>query len=147
MKDSRIGSYGAVGLILILAAKLAALTALPPGDAVRGLVAAHLLGRWSSIPLIWRYPYARLEEGGTGKPFAASVTLTRLTVGTLIAVAMVAGVLGIRTPQVLVVAVVITALAGHYFHRQIGGITGDCLGAANQLVEVATYLALSFTLH
>jgi adenosylcobinamide-GDP ribazoletransferase len=44
---------------------------------------------------------------------------------------------------VLAAAGAVTALAGRYFRRRLGGMTGDCLGAANQLVELATYLVLA----
>lgn len=143
MKDSRIGSYGAVGLILVLAAKLTALAALPAADVVGALVAGHVLGRWSSLPLIRALPYVR-EDGGTGKPFAAAVTTPRLLAGSALTLVLVGGALQLRALPVLAVAAAATLLAGHYFRRRIGGITGDCLGAANQVVEVCTYLALAF---
>lgn len=144
MKDSRVGSYGVVGLGLVLVAKLAALAMIAaPADVVRVLVAGHVLGRWSSLPLIWRLEYVR-ETGSKSKPFAASVTVPRLVVGTLLAVAAVVVALGQRAMPALVVALVVTWLAGRYYRKVIGGITGDCLGAANQLVELATYLVLTF---
>ena len=145
MKDSRIGSYGAVAVAIAVVLKVGALAALPPADAVRALVAAHVLARWSSLPLIWGLPYVR-ETSGVSKPFAASVTPARLAAGTAVAMAVLAVVLGTRALPVLVLAMVVTGLSGAYFRRRIGGITGDCLGAANQFVEVATYLALSFRL-
>lgn len=169
MKDSRVGSYGVVGLALALAAKLGALatlatagaaggagTPLAPGGwpgaaelAARALVAAHVLGRWSSLPLIFRYEYVR-ETGSKSKPFAASVTPRRLAIGSAMSLALVTLALwplgAWRVGVVLATAAVVTAIGGRYFRRILGGITGDCLGAANQLVEVATYLALAATL-
>lgn len=143
MKDSRVGSYGVVGLVLVMALKVAALAALSPGDAVRALIAAHALGRWSSLPLIWRYEYVR-ETSATGKPFAASVTPARLVIGTVMA-ALVAGLaLGVRAIPAALVVLAVTWMAGRYFRRWIGGITGDCLGAANQVAEMAVYLVLAF---
>lgn len=146
MKDSRVGAYGVVGLALALLAKVGALASLDAGLAARALVAGHVLGRWSSLPLIWRLPYVR-ETGGKSRPFAASVTTPRLVLGTGLAAAAVAAVLPHRVPlaaAVLLVAAAVTGLAGRYFRRQIGGITGDCLGAANQVVELATYLAVAW---
>jgi adenosylcobinamide-GDP ribazoletransferase len=148
MKDSRVGSYGVVGLGLALAAKLGALTTIAgvsPEQAARALVAGHVLGRWSSLPLIMRLEYVR-ETGSKSKPFAASVTPARLVVGSLSAAALVWLALGTtRALVACMVAVVVTAIGGRYFRRVLGGITGDCLGAANQLVELATYLALAST--
>jgi adenosylcobinamide-GDP ribazoletransferase len=72
------------------------------------------------------------------------VTPARLVAGTASAAAIAAVVLGARAVPALAVAALVTAASGIYFRRRIGGITGDCLGAANQLVEIATYLTLSF---
>jgi adenosylcobinamide-GDP ribazoletransferase len=120
------------------------------GNEASALVAAHVLGRWSSLPLIYRYEYVREGAAGearaTGKPFAASVTVPRLASGTAIAVAVTAAALGARALPALAAAAAVTALGGRYFRRAIGGITGDCLGAANQMVELATYLVLAFHL-
>jgi adenosylcobinamide-GDP ribazoletransferase len=149
MKDSRIGSYGAVGLVLVLLAKIGALTALADThtvNAARALVAAHVLGRWSSLPLIRFLPYAR-ENEGKSRPFAASVTCLRLILGSAIAVAAVWVALapfGVQaTVAVLLWAVIGTLIGASYFRRRLGGMTGDCLGAANQLIEVTTYLLLA----
>ena len=170
MKDSRVGSYGVVGLALVLAAKLGALAAIAqqpdvqqftPGPAggtmlrfsvpaavnlghvAAALVAAHVLGRWSSLPLIWRYEYVR-ETGSKSKPFAASVTPARLVLGSLLSGGIVALALGREALPALAVALAVTLVAGRYFRRVLGGITGDCLGAANQAVELGVYLALAW---
>jgi adenosylcobinamide-GDP ribazoletransferase len=84
------------------------------------------------------------ETDSKSKPFAASVSTTRLAVGTVVALAIVVAVLGRDSLRALAAAALVTALGGRYFRRRIGGITGDCLGAANQLVELATYLALAW---
>lgn len=147
MKDSRIGAYGAVGLVLAVTVKIAALVAVAaggPGAVVRALVAAHVLARWSSLPLIWRYRYVRPEDSeARSKPFASSVTSLRLAVGSGLMLLLVGLALGRRAPVVLAAACIVTLAAGRYFRRRLGGITGDCLGAANQFVELAVYLALA----
>lgn len=143
MKDSRVGSYGVVGLVLVMALKVAALSALSPGDALRALVAAHALGRWSSLPLLWRYGYAR-ESPGTGGPFAGSVTAARLLAGTALAAGIAAPVLGRAVLPAAAAVLGVTWMAGRYFQGRIGGITGDCLGAAGQVAELSVYLVLAF---
>ena len=150
MKDSRVGSYALVGVALALAAKIGALVSIAGANGtvgvLRALVAAHVLARWSSLPLIRRYPYVR-DTAAKSRPFASSVTTARLTTGTLLTLAGVVLALwgqGVRTAASLAVAAVVTALAGRYFQRRIDGITGDCLGAANQLVELAVYFTLAF---
>ena len=157
MKDSRVGSYALVGLVLLMFAKIAALSAIAlgangPGSVgasavVRALVAGHVLGRWSGLPLIWRYPYARpVDENGrssAGKPFVAGVSVSRTMVATLLAFALVIASIGWKAPVVIGVAIVVMAAGGRYAQRRIGGITGDVLGAVNQFVELSTYLVLA----
>lgn len=151
MKDSRVGSYALVGVTLTLATKFAALHAIASAgasiDVVRSLVVAHVLGRWSSLVLIRRYPYVRpasdLERPSAGRPFVAGVTVEHLIASTLVMLLILEVAMGWQALLPLIVALVVTAGAGWYFHRRIGGITGDALGAANQIVEVFVYLTLA----
>ncbi len=140
MRDSRIGSYGAVALVLVLSARIGCLAAMPAMDGARALIAAHVLARWSSLPLIGALPYARTN--GAGKPFVGTVTGLRLLAGTLLAALFVAPALGWRALPAGLAAAAVTAMTGRYFRARLGGITGDCLGATNQLVELATYLTV-----
>lgn len=140
MRDSRIGSYGTVALVLALSARIGCLAAMAPVEGVRALVAAHVLARWSSLPLMLALPYARSQ--GSASPFVGAVTKSSLVRGTLLAGLVVAPALAWRALPAAFAAVVVTVLAGRYFRRRLGGITGDCLGAANQVVELTTYLTL-----
>jgi adenosylcobinamide-GDP ribazoletransferase len=160
MKDSRVGSYALVGVLLVIALKLAALRAivdaapvrrgLVTGSAIavgRAMISAHVLGRWSSVALIADHAYVRAaganEREGAGRPFAGAVTRIRLAATTALALLITVLALGRATLAVVVVTGVVVWLAGRYFERRIGGITGDALGAANQLVELAVYLTLA----
>jgi adenosylcobinamide-GDP ribazoletransferase len=158
MKDSRVGSYALVGVVLALALKIGALwmiaagasasDAWSPAEAVvRALVAGHVLGRWSSVPLIWTLPYVRVvredERASAGGPFADGIPVDRLAIATATAALIVIAALGWRSLIAGGTAILVTAVAGRYFARRIGGITGDALGAANQVVEASVYLALA----
>ena len=156
MKDSRVGSYALVGVFLLLLAKIGALSTIALGADPRGvgalavlraLIAGHVLGRWSGLPLISRYPYVRAtEEGGrasAGRAFVGGVTIQRTIVATVIAFAIVIAAIGWKAPIAIGVTIVVTALGGRYARRRIGGITGDVLGAVNQFVELSTYLVLA----
>ena len=143
MRDSRLGTYGTVALVLTLGARWGALATLGAGGGApvaAALVAAHALGRWTALPLILWLPYVR--ETGTGKPFAASVTPTRLAVGTLGTAAVLALALGWSAVPVAATALALVAVGGRTARARIGGMTGDVLGAVNQVVELATYLVL-----
>jgi adenosylcobinamide-GDP ribazoletransferase len=161
MKDSRVGSYALVGVLLVVAAKIGALHAIvdaaPPSRVrlltpasiaiARALIAAHVLGRWSSVALIADHAYVRAtdvnERPGTGRPFVGAVTRPRLAVATALALTLITLALGRQALAVAIVAAIIVWAAGRYFERRIGGITGDALGATNQLVELAVYLVLA----
>lgn len=150
MKDSRVGSYALVGVALTLAVKFAALLALTergPAEIARVLVCGHAIGRWSSLLLIRRYPYVRPtadgERASAGRPFVAGVSTRVLIAATILTGAIAGSALGMRSIAAAAVAVAVTLAAGWYFARRIGGITGDALGAANQIVEVCVYLTLA----
>lgn len=158
MRDSRVGSYALIGVVLVIAAKIAALLAIMTNttdggrvpqvlNACRALVAAHVLGRWSSVPLMRYHAYVRTasaaDRPGAARPFAGSVTTSHLIAATLIAAAIVAVAIGARSIPVWVVCIVATVLASKYFRRRIGGITGDALGATNQVIELLVYLVLA----
>ncbi|HXB25825.1 MAG TPA: adenosylcobinamide-GDP ribazoletransferase [Gemmatimonadaceae bacterium] len=139
MKDSRVGSYGVVALILAILLKLASLASLTRGDVVVALIAAHTLARWSSVWLLGRYEYV----GTKGAAFAGSVTTLRLVLATVLALGICALALQRRAFIPVLIALGVTTVTGAYFRRRLGGVTGDCLGAANQLVELAVYLTLA----
>jgi adenosylcobinamide-GDP ribazoletransferase len=144
MKDSRLGSYGAVALWFALTAKLFLLLALLQNGvftAVRALIVAQGLGRAATVILLFSHPYLR-GDGSKSSPFGNAVTrkefVTALIAPTLVALIL----LGSNAVLPLMVAVGVTWAAGVYFRQKIGGITGECLGAANQLVELVCYLSL-----
>jgi adenosylcobinamide-GDP ribazoletransferase len=150
MKDSRIGAFGAIGLILALGLKWTTLAALPARYFPLLVISGHMFSRWCAITLIWRLPYVR-EDDGKSKPFADRLSggewLLSGTIGgaALIPVAwLTAQRWGALDPLVLVVAAGcgagVTWLAAVYFRRRIGGYTGDCLGFAQQIFELAIYL-------
>lgn len=134
MRDSRIGTYGALALILLMLGKFASLTPLRWPELWRSLIIAHVASRWTALPLSYWLPYAR--EEGAGKFLAGNVTAWNLSFGTLIFISS-AFLFPWRQALVLIaIASAAVLLCGIYFHRRLGGFTGDCLGAANQLVEV-----------
>ncbi len=148
MKDSRIGTYGAIALWLFLTAKLLLLSEIFKQDnslVLSTLVAAHSLGRYSSLPLIFTLDYAR-SEATTSKPFAEKASLKRLIVGSLYTLCLSALLLEWSAFVAIGSVLVVTLFSGIYFKKQIGGITGDSLGAANQLSEISVYLAMYFCL-
>ncbi len=147
MKDSRLGTYGTVALLSVLAVKASALWALGPA-AGAALVLAHSASRALPVLLIRFLPYAGDAESARAKPLAqrvsaAGVAVACAWVAVLAAGLAVAGGLSVsRTVLALLAAAAVAALMARWLRRRLGGFTGDALGAAQQLGEVTIYLAL-----
>ena len=150
MADSRIGAFGAIGIGLMLALKAACLVSLADGgdDALVAwlLVAGHALSRAGSVALMLALDYVRRDDGPKAKPLAEKISAGGFAVSLVWALLPLAGIArayeGGHWMFVTVLPVAAAAwLAGAYFRRRIGGFTGDCLGAAQQVCEVVFYLA------
>jgi adenosylcobinamide-GDP ribazoletransferase len=146
MKDSRIGTYGAVGAGLIIALKCTLLAQLPVATAVVALLLAHPLSRLASASLIWRLEYARDE--GKAKPLAQEMSGAEFAIASACAMLplLAAGASGYLSWPRLAACVAVAAAAAAWLGakcvRRIGGYTGDCLGAVQQVSEVAIYLCI-----
>ena len=162
MRDSRVGTYGALALMMVVLLKFVSLSSiagqvnttanqLQSIDNIHSqwtiaatLILAHVLGRWSTLPLIRFTPYAR--ELSSNKVIAQGVTNRRLLVSSLMTLGVTTVCclfLGSSTLYILIGVAIAIVLSRRWFIRSIGGITGDCLGAANQLVEVLVYLMVA----
>ena len=140
MKDSRIGSFGAVALVILLLAKFCALVEIDLMLIPPSLIAGHAFSRLCATILLRTLDYVRDE--GRAKPLA-----TRISRGSLAFAAVTALLpLLLLPPRQALVAVAFALLAtlwlARMFKRRIGGYTGDCLGATQQLSEVAFYCGL-----
>jgi adenosylcobinamide-GDP ribazoletransferase len=138
LRDSRIGSFGALALVISVLARFLLLSTLPVNRFMALVVSAHVLGRWTTLPLSYFLRPAR-EDDGQGARVAQKISATSLLAGTLLSLAIVLCLLR-RTFWIPVLAAfVVSAFTGVYYFRRIGGITGDCFGATNQLTEIAVY--------
>lgn len=147
MKDSRVGTYGVVGLIFILSLKFFSLVQLSVFDSLYfGLVllVAHSLSRVSAVFIIYSSVYAREDADSKAKPVAQKLSTGILAVATLGAIIPLASLMYINVFFLLIIIPVIsvTVYLRWYFNKWIGGYTGDCLGATQQLSEVVIYLSV-----
>ncbi len=142
MKDSRIGSYGAIAVALMLLAKFNALYELPDEWIAPALVAAHAASRFCSTALIYALGYVRDDDSSRAKPLAVRLGSGSLAVAGLFGLAPLALLPWEAALAGLALAALTTFLAARYFVKRIGGYTGDCLGAAQQLAELAIYLGI-----
>jgi adenosylcobinamide-GDP ribazoletransferase len=146
MKDSRIGSYGAVALVVTLGLKCTALSWLAPGQAIGALLLAHPLSRLAAVSLIRSASYAR--DAGKAKPMAQEMQAGEFVIAAICALvpALALGGFGVLSWPVIGAAMGASAIVAWWlralFVRRIGGYTGDCLGAVQQVSEVAIYLCV-----
>lgn len=140
MRDSRIGAFGSVALWSVLTLKACALSALPDSAVWRVLACAHMAARWSSLPLALLLPDAR-KGSGLGAGFAALVTWREVAAATAVT-ALAIAFLADGAEGILFGAAALGAIfaSGLFYRRRFGGVTGDCLGATNQGVEVLVLL-------
>lgn len=141
MHDSRIGSFGAIALILALLLKFETLAALPLQWLPAALLAGHAGSRWAAVSLLATLDYVRPE--GKSKPLA-----TRLGRSGLILASLFGGLPLLALPPnaalLALAALLLTRqLLARYYRHRLGGYTGDALGMAQQVAELAFYLALS----
>jgi len=145
MHDSRIGAFGAIGLILFLLLELAAIAELAPAPRWRALLTAPVVARAMPALLARIFHSARAE--GHGARFLADVPRrsVAVTLGCATIVSIVClGLAGI----VALAAAALTAVAvSQFMSRRLRGITGDVLGAAVELSELAVLLAVSAWTH
>lgn len=127
MKDSRIGAFGAIALVLGLCTKIAAVEGLGSAEA---LIVAPALSRWTPVALGYALPYAR---PGASAP-AGHVGQFELVGATVIAAGLVALV---GQWMLAGVVVIVSGVVGLIAMRRIGGVTGDVLGANIELAETA----------
>ena len=147
MKDSRIGSFGAIGISLALLTKFEALAALVesvPQASTFLLVsiAAHGVSRLASTTLIYFLDYARDDDSSKSKPLATGMGTGELAIAALCGLAPCFWLPPAQVLVALALVALVTVLAARYCVRRIGGYTGDALGATQQLTELAFYLGL-----
>jgi adenosylcobinamide-GDP ribazoletransferase len=141
MRDSRLGTFGALALLVTLVAKVGALAVLPRGDIFVDMIVVHALSRAPLAVIAARLPYAR-DEGlavGAGRPDAKTAFAACVVAAVIALICLSFGEAVKATILVAAAAFCLAILA----QRQIGGQTGDVLGAAEQVGEVVLLALLS----
>ena len=165
MKDSRVGAFGAMALVLALLAKVALLALLGSVEGVptgwdetplntwyvcAALVAGHTVSRALPLLLIAWLPHVGDTAASKSKPLADQITARSLWVAFIWLFMALALVLSVLNAMNLIVALSFSVVAllwmGRWFKRRLQGFTGDCLGAAQQVCEIAFYLGMAVAL-
>jgi adenosylcobinamide-GDP ribazoletransferase len=139
LHDTHLGSYGGTALVLSLLSRAMLLAGLPLAQFTAYMVSAHVLCRWSMLPLSYYLPPAR-EREGQGARIAGLTSATSLVAGSLFTIVTVVVALRKAAIAPLLCAMVVPLVSSFFYMRKLGGVTGDCFGATNQLTEIAVYL-------
>jgi adenosylcobinamide-GDP ribazoletransferase len=139
MQDSRLGTYGAIALFMILLTKFEALAHLSAPLLPGIMLAGHSLSRFAALLVIYTQNYVR--PNGKAKPLATQLTRQELVLSGCFGLLPLL-LLSHRLWLGLVPVVVVWLWFSHKLKKRLGGYTGDCLGAMQQLCEVAFYLGV-----
>lgn len=146
MKDSRLGTFGVIGLIGILSFKFLLLGELFNKTSLTELsllmIAAHSSSRLMAVFIMQQYDYVQDIDLSKSKPLAnrklTTVEMTVAVIGVIIPFLFLPPVCSLAILPMLIVC----RMAGQFFKKWIGGYTGDCLGATQQLTELFFYLGI-----
>jgi adenosylcobinamide-GDP ribazoletransferase len=140
MRDSRVGSFGLVAVVLVLLGDVAALAAMSPARAIVALVIAGAVSRWTLLLVIAALPYIR--ESGLGVAAGGRHRLFDVLLGS--AITVIVCVLDWRRAVVaVVVALLIAAVVAAIARRRIGGATGDVYGATAELSQLGALVVFA----
>jgi adenosylcobinamide-GDP ribazoletransferase len=151
MKDSHVGAYGVIAIVLALLIKFQALLALSNRYTLvlvmATLIAAHAVSRLMAISIMMTQQYVRDDDNARAKPVAQGLSRTSFAIAVLTGMATVillfmAGASVVNILGALACALLLQIYLGWQMRKKLGGYTGDCLGAVQQITEIGFYLGL-----
>jgi adenosylcobinamide-GDP ribazoletransferase len=140
MKDSRIGTYGAAALVMALLGKY--LLLIENTQIALGIFIAYALSRAVAASLVFDMRYVADDDGSKSKPLANNQSKTDLVILLVTCLPIFFLLHWQKSVLIICTLIIIRYAAKFYFQKQIGGYTGDCLGAAQQISELAIYMVL-----
>jgi adenosylcobinamide-GDP ribazoletransferase len=141
LRDSRIGTFGAIAVFFDLTLKILALSTLTGSRRYAALLLAPALARWSMVAVAAEMTYLRSK--GAGSVLLAGIGTRVLLRASFTVLAAIILMLSSRTFGAAITGVATVVVMRVLYRRWLGGITGDLIGACGELVEVAALLALS----
>jgi adenosylcobinamide-GDP ribazoletransferase len=133
MKDSQLGTYGVVALILVLSIKWVAYTKIIELNALPLIFTALIISRIMQVEMAVTLPYARLD--GTGAPFIKNAGPKHRFFAYIWGLCLLVFISGLFAIGYLIVSFFVSKLLKRYYQNMVGGVTGDLLGVTNELIE------------
>lgn len=141
MRDSRVGAFGAIGAAVMIGLKWQTVASLPVEAGIWALIVAHAGSRAVAVGLMAVLPYVR-EEEGKAKPLASRIGAGRLCLALGLGL-LPLGLAPSRWWWAGGSIALLWLILARWFRSRIGGYTGDCLGAAQQVIELGIYLSIA----
>jgi adenosylcobinamide-GDP ribazoletransferase len=141
MRDSRIGSFGAVAIVFFIALEMVALATMGEARRAAALWLAPGLARWAMTAVSWRLDYLRAEGAGTA--LLGSGEDRNLALSSAVAAIAALPIFSWRVMVAYLVAAALAVALRAVYRRWLGGVTGDLIGAAGELIEVAVLLVMA----
>jgi len=142
MKDSRVGAYGAIGILLMLMLKFATLSEIPVSLWVKTSICGHVISRMMAVWTMHSLNYVREDESSKSKPITKALQIKDLLIAMVIAIPSLLMFQEAIFFVILIPAFIAKHWLERYFKKWIGGYTGDCLGSIQQLTEVVIYISI-----
>lgn len=143
MKDSRVGAYGVIGTILLFSFKIFALTSLLEISVfycIKSIILAHVGSRFTAVMIMRSHEYAREDASSKVKPLAKKLSTSDFIICILWLLPAFAIFQHYAICLVIIPLYLLKSYLSSYFQKWIGGYTGDCLGATQQLAFVVILL-------
>lgn len=144
MVDSRIGSYGAIALVMALVLKYQSLSYVSAAILPMVMVAGHALSRYMAVLVMFTQSY--VKSTGKSKPIATQLSIPSLifasVFGLLAPLILLIPYLGLKYLAILLPVFIVWLWFSLKLKKRIGGYTGDCLGAMQQITEITFYLGI-----
>jgi adenosylcobinamide-GDP ribazoletransferase len=142
MKDSHIGAFGVIGLILIFGLKYFSLSEMSFKVLPYVIIAAHSLSRFAALMVMNSLQYVRKSEDSKVGSVIKKIPLPALLFAAACAILPLVLFRNYFCFLLIIPVLIASFFMGLFFKKQIGGFTGDCLGATQQITEVVFYLSL-----
>jgi len=141
MRDSRIGAFGVIGLILLIGAKYLALDQISTSSIPYSLIMMTVMGRNSMVLVCYRSPYARSGEG-LGKSFTKNLGVLEMAISSATTFGIALLFMGMKGIVIFLGIAFFSHGYRFFFIKKLGGVTGDILGSANEVAELLCLILL-----
>ncbi len=142
MKDSRVGAYGAIGIILLLFTKYESINSIPSVYITFSIITAHVISRFMAVWTMHTLLYVREDESSKSKPITKALHTKDLILAFVTTIPSLLLLWEIKILWMILPLLVTKFLIERYFKKWIGGYTGDCLGTIQQVSEVVVYITI-----